>query len=133
MKIRVVSIPVSDQQQALEFYTETLGFETKHDIPLGGGNRWLTVVSPEEPDGPQFLLEPSPLHFEPSKVYQKALYEAGMPCNQIYVDDIKAQHERLAAKGVKFSMEPTDVGGAKIAIFDDSCGNLMQLVQEGTL
>ena len=131
MKIKVVSIPVSDQQHALEFYTETLGFETKHDIPLGGGNRWLTVVSSEEPDGPQFLLEPAPLHFEPSKVYQKALYDAGMPCNQISVDDIKAEHERLSAKGVEFSMEPTDVGGAKIAIFDDTCGNFLQLIQEG--
>ena len=129
MKIKLVSIPVSDQEAALNFYEGILGFVKKHDIPLGGGNRWLTLVSKDEPDGTELLLEPAPLHFEPSKVYQKALYDAGMPCGQFDVEDLDAEYERLVAKGVSFSMTPTDVGTAKVAIFDDTCGNRVQLVQ----
>ncbi|MDX1408822.1 MAG: hypothetical protein R3330_11830, partial [Saprospiraceae bacterium] len=88
MKIRVVSVPVSDQEAALQFYTGKLGFVKKLDIPLGEGNRWLTVVSPDEQDGPEVLLEPAPNHFEPAKVYQQALFEAGIPWTQFNVDDV---------------------------------------------
>lgn len=129
MRIRTLSIPVSDQQHALEFYTEKLGFIKRHDVPVGGGNRWLTVVSSEEPDGPEILLEPAPLHFEPSKVFQKAVYDAGMPWTQFEVTDVDAEHERLAALGVEFSTEPTDTGDVRIAVFDDTCGNRLLLVQ----
>lgn len=129
MKIRVVSVPVLDQEKALKFYTEKLNFVKKHDIPVGGGNRWLTVVSPDEPDGPEALLEPSPLHFDPAKVFQEAVYDAGMPWTQFHVDDATAEYKRLTDLGVSFSMEPTDVGSAVIAIFDDTCGNNIQLVQ----
>ena len=95
MRIKIVSIPVRDQQKALDFYTNILGFVKKVDAPLGGGNRWLTVVSKYDQDGPELLLEPAPNHFEPSKVYQEALMEAGIPWTQFYVDDAQAEYERL--------------------------------------
>ncbi len=129
MKISVVSIPVSDQAAALKFYTTKLGFVKKHDIPLGGENRWLTVVSKDDPDGPEVLLEPSPLHFEPAKTFQEAVYNAGMPWTQFNVDNVEEEHARLTQLGVDFSMGPTDAGMAKIAIFDDTCGNRIQLVE----
>lgn len=129
MKISVVSIPVSDQAAALEFYTAKLGFVKKNDIPLGGGNRWLTVVSKDDPDGPELLLEPSPLHFEPAKTFQAAVYDAGMPWTQFNVDNVEEEHARLTQLGVDFSMGPTDAGTVKIAILDDTCGNRIQLVE----
>ena len=129
MRIHGVSVPVLDQEKALTFYTEKLGFIKKHDIPVGDGNRWLTVVSPEEQDGPEVLLEPAPLHFEPAKVYQQALFEAGIPCTQFDVTDVQAEYDRLIELGVEFSVKPTDVGTAKIAVFDDTCGNRIQLVE----
>ena len=129
MRVRIVSVPVKDQQKAMEFYTDILGFVTKNDIPLGEGNRWLTVVAPEDPDGPEVLLEPAPLHFEPSKVYQEALFEAGIPWTQFYVDDVKSEYNRLMGKGVEFSMKPVETGSAKIAVFNDTCGNYIQLVE----
>ena len=129
MKIRTVSIPVPDQEKALVFYTEKLGFVKKHDIPLGGGNRWLTLVSPEEQDGPELLLEPSPIHFEPAKVFQKALFDAGIPWNQFNVEDVEKEYERLTALGVEFKMEPKEMGSAKFAILNDTCGNYIQLVE----
>lgn len=129
MRIRVVSVPVSDQEAALKFYTEKLGFEKKLDIPVGGGNRWLTVVSADETDGPQILLEPAPNHFEPAKTYQKELYDAGIPWTQFEVDDVDKEYQRLMAKDVSFSMIPTNVGTAIVAILDDTCGNRIQLVQ----
>lgn len=130
MRIRIMSIPVRDQQKALDFYTEKLGFVKKVDIPLGKGNRWLTVVSEEDPDGPQLLLEPAPNHFEPSKVFQEKLQEAGIPWTQLYVDDVDDEFDRLAKLNVEFSMKPTDMGTVKIAVFNDTCGNHIQLVQE---
>lgn len=130
MKIKVVSIPVRDQQKALDFYTDILGFVKKVDIPLGEGNRWLTVVSPSDPDGPEILLEPAPNHFAPARVYQEALLEAGIPHTQLYVDDIQAEFERLTQLGVEFSMHPTDAGTVIVAIFKDTCGNHIQLIQE---
>lgn len=129
MRIKIVSIPVSDQDKALAFYTDILGFVKKHDIPVGGGNRWLTVVSPEEPDGAEILLEPSPNHFEPSKIYQKALYDAGMPYTQFDVDNVQDEYDRLRKLGVQFLMAPKDVGMAIIAIFHDTCGNNIQIVE----
>lgn len=130
MRIKIVSIPVRDQQHALDFYTGTLGFVKKVDAPLGGGNRWLTVVSKFEQEGPEILLEPAPNHFEPSKVYQDALKEAGIPWTQFYVDDLQNEYERLTGLGVSFSLPPTDMGTVSAAVFDDTCGNHIQLVEE---
>ena len=129
MRIRLVGIPVLDQEKALQFYTEKLGFVKKHDIPLGGENRWLTVVASEEQDGPELLLEPAPNHFEPAKVFQKALFDAGIPYTQFNVENVQEEYDRLMKLGVQFSMVPTDVGTAKIAIFHDTCGNNIQIVE----
>ena len=130
MKIKLVSIPVRDQQKALDFYTDVLGFVKKVDIPLGKGNRWLTVVSQYDQEGPELLLEPAPNHFEPSKVFQEELMKAGIPYTQFYVDNLQEEFERLSKAGVKFSMEPTDMGTVIVAIFNDTCGNNIQLVEE---
>jgi catechol 2,3-dioxygenase-like lactoylglutathione lyase family enzyme len=129
MRVTVLSIPVLDQQKALDFYTRKLGFLKKVDTPLGGGNRWLTLVSNEAQDGPELLLEPAPLHFEPSKVYQEALFAAGIPWTQFDVDDVQKEYDRLSALGVRFSMEPTEMGTVKVAVLDDTCGNHIQLVE----
>jgi catechol 2,3-dioxygenase-like lactoylglutathione lyase family enzyme len=129
MKIHVISIPVRDQEKALQFYTGTLGFLKKIDVPLGNDSRWLTVVSRQDPDGPEILLEPSPNHFEPAQTYQKALWEAGIPCTQFSVTDVQQEYERLRALGVAFSIQPTAMGTVKIAVFDDTCGNHIQLVE----
>lgn len=126
MRITVTSIMVADQTKALKFYTEILGFQKKRDIPLGD-DRWLTVVSSEQPDGVELLLEPT--KFEPSKIYQKALYNAGIPCTVFSIDDIKKEYGRLIGLGVKFSMQPTQMGTALLAVFDDTCGNKIQIAQ----
>ena len=126
MKIKVTSVMVDDQDKALKFYTEKLGFIKKKDIPLGE-HKWLTVVSGEEPDGVELLLEP--MGFAPAKVFQKALKDAGIPLTMFNVNDIQSEHERLVKSGVKFSMKPTQMGPATIAVFDDTCGNNIQLVQ----
>ncbi|MEL6626729.1 MAG: VOC family protein [Bacteroidota bacterium] len=130
MKIKIVSIPVLDQQKALDFYTDVLGFVKKVDIPLSEGNRWLTVVSQYEQDGPELLLEPAPLHFEPSKVFQDELMKAGIPWTQFYVDDAQAEYDRLVSLGVEFSMKPTEMGTVVVAVFNDTCGNNIQIVEE---
>lgn len=130
MKVKIISIPVRDQQKALDFYTDILGFVKKVDVPVGGGNRWLTVVSKEQQDGPELSLEPAPVHFEPSKVYQDALMKAGIPYTQFYVDDVQAEFERLVGLEVKFSMQPTEMGTVKVAVFNDTCGNNIQLIEE---
>jgi catechol 2,3-dioxygenase-like lactoylglutathione lyase family enzyme len=129
MKVKVISVPVQDQEKALAFYTKKLGFVKKLDVPLGEGNRWLTVVSNEEQDGPQILLEPSPNHFEPAKVYQKALFDAGIPYTQFNADNVQQEYERLISLGVEFSLKPTEMGTVKIAVFNDSCGNKIQIVE----
>ncbi len=129
MKVKITSIPVHDQQKALEFYTQKLGFVKKVDIPLGENTRWLTVVSEEEQDGTEVLLEPSPLHFEPAKIYQKALFEAGIPYTQFNVDNVQQEFERLVKLGVEFSVKPTQMGAVKIAVFNDTCGNNIQVVE----
>jgi len=126
MKIKVTSIMVDDQDKALKFYTEKLGFVKKTDIPLGE-HKWLTVVSGEEPDGVELLLEP--MGFAPAKVFQKALKDAGIPLTMFNVNDLQSEYERLEKSGVKFSMKPTRMGPATIAVLDDTCGNNIQLVE----
>ncbi|EWT01588.1 hypothetical protein N865_09905 [Intrasporangium oryzae NRRL B-24470] len=127
MKIRLTSIYVDDQRAARNFYTEVLGFAVHHDIPLGD-NSWLTVVSPEDPDGPQLLLEPS--DHPAVGPYRAALVQDGIPLVQFAVDDVEAEHERLLALGVTFTQPPTDIGPAVVAVLDDTCGNLVQLITE---
>ncbi|TXC76265.1 VOC family protein [Luteibaculum oceani] len=129
MKVQVVSIPVVDQDSAEKFYTEKLGFTVKVNIPLGEGNRWLTVVHPDHKDGPEVLLEPAPKHFKPSATYQEELFKAGIPCFQFEVENIHESFKNLSSKEVEFKMEPTDIGSAYMAIFNDTCGNLIQLLQ----
>jgi RNA polymerase sigma factor (sigma-70 family) len=128
-KINIASVLVDDQDKALKFYTEVLGFVKKTDVPTGepGGARWLTVVSSEEPDGTELLLEP--MGFPPSRTYQKALFEAEIPLAAFAAGDIRTQFERLKKLGVKFSMEPTSVGATTIAVLDDTCGNRIQIFQ----
>ncbi|GAA3645223.1 VOC family protein [Flavivirga jejuensis] len=129
MKIKVLSIPVQDQEKALKFYTETLGFIKKVDVPLSEENRWLTVVNKEEQDGTEILLEPSPKHFEPAKTYQKALFDAGIPYTQFNVENVQQEYGRLNNLGVEFSVSPTEMGTVKIAVFNDTCGNKIQIVE----
>ncbi len=129
MKVTIISIPVRDQEKALKFYTEKLGFIKKKDTPLEGGNRWLTIVSIEAQDGPELLLEPAPNHFEPSKVYQDALMDAGIPYTQFDVEDVQYEYDRLTNLGVEFSMKPTEMGTVKVAVFNDTCGNNIQIVE----
>jgi predicted enzyme related to lactoylglutathione lyase len=127
MRINLTSVFVDDQRAALAFYTDVLGFTKRRDIPLGSDS-WLTVVSPESPDGPELLLEPS--SHPAVKPYRDALVEDGIPLAQFAVDDVEAEHVRLTGKGVVFTQPPTDVGSAIVAVFDDTCGNLVQIVAE---
>ena len=129
MKVKVIGIPVQDQEKALAFYTEKLGFVKKTDVPVGEDSRWLTVVSKEEQDGPEVLLEPSPNHFEPAKTYQKALFDAGIPYTQFNVDNVQQEYERLVSLGVEFSIRPTEMDTVKFAVFNDTCGNNIQIVE----
>lgn len=126
MQIRLVGLTVRDQEEALAFYTDVIGFEKKEDIPMGEF-RWLTVTSPEGADGVEVVLEPAA--FPPSQTYQQALFEAGIPATAFITDDIAAEHQRLVAKGVVFRMDPTPMGPITSALFEDSCGNLINLVQ----
>jgi len=126
IKIHVTSVPVDNQDKALKFYTEKLGFIKKTEVPLGE-YKWLTVVSQSEQNGVELLLEP--MGFEPAKTYQKALKDAGIPYTSFMVDDLSKEYARLIGLGVKFSMEPRETGPVKIAILDDTCGNNIQLVQ----
>ena len=127
MRINLTSVYVDDQRAALAFYTDVLGFRKRHDIPLGADS-WLTVVSPESPDGPELLLEPS--GHPAVKPYRDALMEDGIPLAQFAVDDVEAEHARLAALGVVFTQPPTDIDTAVVAVFDDTCGNLIQLISQ---
>ncbi|MFD7735311.1 VOC family protein [Kitasatospora phosalacinea] len=126
MRIHLTSVFVEDQAEALVFYTGVLGFVKKHDVPLGGGARWLTVVSPEQPDGTELLLEPSGHRAVPP--YKAALREDGIPAASFAVDDVPAEYERLRALGVVFTQEPTAMGPVTTAVFADTCGNLIQIV-----
>lgn len=129
MRIRLESVSVSDQDQALRFYTEALGFVKKRDVPMGHGARFLTVVSPDEPDGTELMLEPNGEHAA-TKVYKQALYAEGIPYTAFQVDDCRAEHRRLVGLGVEFKSEPTDAGDALMAVFDDTCGNLIMIYEE---
>jgi len=129
MKVKIISIPVLDQEKALRFYIEKLGFIKKTDVPLSEDTRWLTVVSQEDLNGPEILLEPAPNHFEPAKTYQKALFDAGIPYTQFNVDNLQQEYEKLVTLGVEFSIKPTEMGTVKIAVFNDTCGNHIQMVE----
>ena len=125
MRIKWTKLYVSDQEKALQFYTEVLGFQKKADFSQGN-YRWLTVASPEDPEGVELILESNA---NPAgKAYQEALHSQGQPAAQFLVSDVQAEHDRLAAKGVKFTMPVTSVTGSIIAVLDDACGNLIQLV-----
>ena len=126
MRIVVTSVFVEDQEKALSFYTEVLGFQKKADVPLGE-DRWLTVVSPQEPDGVELLLEPS--GHPAVKPFKQALVEDGIPFTSFGVDDVEAEHARLEGLGVKFTQPPTMFGDVTTAVFDDTCGNLIQIAQ----
>jgi predicted enzyme related to lactoylglutathione lyase len=119
---------VDDQAKAHRFYTEVLGFVTRRDIPMGGA-RWLTVTSPEGADGVELLLEP--LGHPAARPFQQALYESGVPATAFASSDIQAEYERLVARGVVFRSPPKQAGPVTIAVFDDTCGNLIQLFQPG--
>ncbi|MEO1290974.1 MAG: VOC family protein [Chloroflexota bacterium] len=127
MKITVTSIPVENQEKALTFYTEILEFVKKEDIPIGDA-RWLTVVSPEEPDGVELLLEPNGGYPE-IKALKEALVRDGIPFTQFLVDDVHAEYKRLKDLGVLFTIDPTNMGTVTAAILDDTCGNLIQIYQ----
>ncbi|WP_374949297.1 VOC family protein [Mucilaginibacter sp.] len=126
MKITVTSVLVDDQDKALQFYTDVLGFVKKHDIPMGKF-RWLTVTSPDSPDGVELILEPD--ENPASKAFKQSLFEQGIPLTMFYVDDIDTEHARLAALGVDFKMAPTATGNVKLAILNDTCGNWIQIYQ----
>ena len=124
MKINLTSVLVDDQAKALAFYTDVLGFVKKEDVPLGE-HRWLTVVSPEDPDGPELLLEPDGHPAAPP--FKKALVADGIPFTSFAVDDVRATFERLTARGVRFTQEPAQMGPVTTAVLDDTCGNLIQI------
>jgi catechol 2,3-dioxygenase-like lactoylglutathione lyase family enzyme len=126
MKIVVTSVLVDDQEKALRFYTDVLGFEKKDDIPVGGA-RWLTVVSPQDRDGPELLLEPD--QHPAARPFKAALVEDGIPYASFGVDDVQAEFSRLRDLGVRFTQEPMDAGQVTTAVFDDTCGNLIQIAQ----
>ncbi|MBC7006207.1 VOC family protein [Photobacterium sp. BZF1] len=127
MKICLTSVPVEDQDKALNFYTNILGFIKKAEVPLGE-HKWLTVVSPQEQSGVELLLEP--MAFEPARQYQRSLKEAGIPWTSFAVDNINKEYERLTGLGVQFSIPPREAGPVMIAVLDDTCGNYIQLMQE---
>ena len=127
MKIVVTSVLVDDQDKALSFYTDVLGFEKKHDISLGEF-RWLTVVSPQDPNGTELLLEPDA--HPAAKPFKDALVNDGIPYTSFGVDDVKADFERLSGRGVRFTQPPTEMGPVTTAVFDDTCGNLIQIAQQ---
>lgn len=126
MKIQLSSVFVKDQALAARFYTEVLGFIKKRDIPLGEA-RWLTVISPEGPDDRELLLEPN--SNPAARTFQQAIHDQGIPMTAFAVDDIQKEYARLRGLGVEFSMEPTNMGPTTAAIFDDTCGNLIQIYQ----
>jgi catechol 2,3-dioxygenase-like lactoylglutathione lyase family enzyme len=129
MRIVVTSVLVDDQAKAHRFYTDVLGFQTKNDVDLGGGARWLTVVSTQDPDGTELLLEPD--GHPAAKPFKAALVEDGIPYTSFGVDDCQAEFHRLSGLGVVFTQPPTKMGPVTTAVFDDTCGNLIQMAQQG--
>src|SRR5579871_6513297 len=126
MRINLSSVFVDDQDKALKFYTEILGFVKKFEVPVGEF-KWLTVVSPDAPDGTQLLIEPN--NNPASKTFQDAIFQQGIPITSFAVDDIYKEYDRLNALGVKFTAEPTQMGPVTTAVFEDTCGNLIQIAQ----
>lgn len=127
MRINLASVFVDDQEKALRFYTEVLGFVKKYDVPLGE-DRWLAVVSPQDPDGTMLLLEPS--NHPAVGPYRQAIVADGIPCIQFAVDDVEAEYQRLREFGVRFTQEPAAMGPVTTAVFDDTCGNLIQIAHQ---
>ena len=127
MKIKLTSVFVDDQDKALKFYTEVLGFVKKADMPVGEF-KWLTVVSPDEPDGTELLLEPD--DNPASKAFKEAIFKQGIPATAFVVEDVEKEYERMSRLGVVFSMKPTKAGPVTVAVFDDTCGNRIQIVQK---
>lgn len=127
MKISLVSVSVANQEEALAFYTQKLGFTKKNDIPFGDA-RWLTVVSPEDTDGPELVLEPN-AEYPAMKSLKESLVKDGIPFTAFSVDDLDAEYRRLQESGVRFTQEPAESIGVKYAVFDDTCGNLIQIYQ----
>ena len=128
MRIKLASVSIDDYDKALSFYTEKLGFLKKRDIPLGEGARWITVVSPEEPEGTELLLEPN-AEYPAMKALRESLIKDGIPFTAFQVNDIQYEYERLKDLGVEFTMEPTNMGMEISAILNDTCGNLIQIYQ----
>ena len=128
MKIKLTSVSIDDYDKALKFYTEILGFLKKRDIPLGGGARWITVVSPEDPDGTELLLEPN-ADYPAMRALKESLVKDGIPFTAFQVDEIQREYARLKKLGVEFTMEPTNMGMTTVAVFNDTCGNLIQFYQ----
>jgi catechol 2,3-dioxygenase-like lactoylglutathione lyase family enzyme len=124
MRINLASVLVDDQTKALRFYTEVLGFVKKTEAPVGE-YLWLTVVSPDDPDGTELLLEPDA--HPAARPFKQALVEDGIPFTSFAVEDVAAEYERLVARGVRFTQPPTDMGEVTTAVFDDTCGNLIQI------
>ncbi|GJQ34505.1 MAG: VOC family protein [Anaerolineales bacterium] len=128
MKIKLSSVSIDDYDKALKFYTEMMGFQLKRDIPLGGGARWITVVSQEEPNGTELLLEPN-ASYPAMKALKESLVKDGIPFTAFEVNDIQKEYERMRNLGVEFTMEPTNMGTTTAAILNDTCGNLIQIYQ----
>jgi len=126
MRVNLASVMVDDEVKALRFYTEVLGFKEKTNVPLGE-HRWITVVSPESPDGTELLLEPD--EHPAARPFKQALVDDGIPFTSFAVDDVRAECERLRGLGVRFTQEPTDMGNVTTAVLDDTCGNLVQIAQ----
>jgi catechol 2,3-dioxygenase-like lactoylglutathione lyase family enzyme len=126
MRIYLTSVLVDDQDKALRFYTDILGFQKKHDIPLGEA-RWLTVVAPNQPEGPELLLEPD--SHPAAKPFKAALVADGIPATAFAVEDVHAEFQRLHGLGVRFTQDPADMGAVTTAVFDDTCGNLIQIAK----
>ena len=128
MKIKLTSVSIDDYDKALKFYTEIMGFVKKQDIPLGEGARWITVVSPEEPNGTELLLEPN-ASYPAMKSLKESLVKDGIPYTAFLVNDVQQEYERMKDHGVEFTMEPTNMGMWTAAVFDDTCGNLIEIYQ----
>jgi catechol 2,3-dioxygenase-like lactoylglutathione lyase family enzyme len=128
MKVKLTSVSIDDYDKALKFYTEILGFVKKNDIPLGEGARWITVVSPEEPNGTELLLEPNS-NYPEMKALKAALVRDGIPFTAFLVGNVQQEYERMKDLGVQFTMEPTNMGMTTAAVLDDTCGNLIQIYQ----
>jgi catechol 2,3-dioxygenase-like lactoylglutathione lyase family enzyme len=127
VRIHLTSVLVDDQEKALRFYTETLGFQKKHDVPLGE-HRWLTVVSPDDPDGAELVLEPDA--HPAAKPWKEALVGDGIPYTSFAVENVQAEYERLRERGVRFTQEPLELPSVTTAVLDDTCGNLIQIAAQ---